>query len=152
MTVKGLSCSAFLTEIDWNKKGVWSLSVYLEVGGSSRQFLGVFTLGWFVDGFLELTVPPERDGSFLKEISVIVSMVWQAMTLLRSQHPGLGPGGSKRMCPLYIQPVQLERVMRRVGMVTSSLGVVKYSQSLHRSINRRLGLSNRTSGETGAVS
>jgi hypothetical protein len=25
---------------------------------------------------------------------VIVSMVGQAMTLLRSQHPGLGPGGS----------------------------------------------------------
>ena len=31
--------------------------------------------------------------SLLKEISVIVSMVWQAMTLLRSQHLGLGRGG-----------------------------------------------------------
>jgi hypothetical protein len=31
MTIKGLGCSAFLNEIEWNKKGVC-----LEVGGSSE--------------------------------------------------------------------------------------------------------------------
>jgi hypothetical protein len=34
MTIKGPGCSAFPTEIEWNKKGVRSLSVCLEVSGS----------------------------------------------------------------------------------------------------------------------
>jgi len=42
---------------------------------------------------------------------VIVSMVWQAMTLLRSQHPGLGPGESTNVLFRgHIKPVQVERV------------------------------------------
>jgi len=40
MTIKGLGCSAFLNEIEWNKKGVRSLSVCLEVGGSFLNISG----------------------------------------------------------------------------------------------------------------
>jgi hypothetical protein len=60
--------------------------------------------------------------SLLKEISVIVSMVWQAMTLLRSQHLGLGRGGVWTVSQWRSRTFRKERNfgLRRVGMVTSS--------------------------------
>jgi hypothetical protein len=79
---------------------------------------------------LGLTVHPVV-GSLLKEISVIVSVVWQTMTLLRSQHLGLGRGGSNR-CVNTAKNTQegTQLWLRWVGMVTSSLRVVKHSRSL----------------------
>jgi len=53
-------------------------------------------------------------GSFLKEISVIVSIASQAMTLLRSQHRGLGPGRS------WIHDTYLERLGENATFLAAS--------------------------------
>ena len=105
---------------------------------------------------------------------MIVSVVWQAMTLLRSQHPGLGPGESTE-CTLSGVTLNLYSwnvLMRRVGMVSRCANIWLTSEHcrliiflghvfLGRSQIRPkpalldqqvLGLSNMTSGETGAVS
>jgi hypothetical protein len=86
--------------------------------------------------------------SLLKEISVIVSMVWQAMTLLRSQHLGLGREGFLGLSSLVVQNTQ-EGTQLRIAAAWDGhvfLGVLKHSSTAAPLFQELKGIRTRQEG------
>jgi hypothetical protein len=87
--------------------------------------------------------------SLLKEISVIVSMVWQAVTLLRSQQLGLGRGGFLELFSRAVQNIQEGTQLRTAAGWDGHvfLGVLKHSSTPAPLFQELKGIRTRQEGQ-----
>jgi hypothetical protein len=133
-------------EVKWNKNGAQ--------GCLCTRTSAVPVNGVHLGNLLALLAGPGAGGttcleSLLKEISVIVSMVCQAMTLLRSQQLGLGRGGFLELFSRAVQNIQEGTQLRTAAGWDGHvfLGVLKHSSTPAPLFQELKGIRTRQEGQ-----